>query len=252
MGQIQPHKTRYWLHSTDKVDKPEEFAEKVSNICDAYQNAQQAHNEDAHTVCTDEMTGIQALERIHPDKPTAPGQPLKMEFEYIRHGTTTLIAFFDVATGKVSHFLNPTRTEQDFATAIETQINFAPDDKWIFISDGLNTHKSETLVRLVARKCKTDEDLGIKGKTGILKSMKSREQFLSNESHRIHFLYTPKHCSWLNQIEIWFSVLSRRLLKRKSYCSVEELESSIRRFIEQYNVTAKAYRWTYCGTPLAV
>ena len=222
----------------------------MRSICDVYHNAQQSQDEGVHTVCTDEMTGIQALERIHPDKPVAPRQPLKMEFEYIRHGTTTLIAFFDVATGKVSHFLNQTRTEQDFATAIKMQIDHAPNDSWVFINDGLNTHKSETLVRLVASECKIDAELGIKGKSGILKSMKSREQFLSDASHRIRFLYTPKHCSWLNQIEIWFSVLSRRLLKRKSYCSVEELEASIRRFIAQYNVTAKSFKWSYSGTPL--
>ena len=252
MGDIKPHLVRYWLHSTDKADKPEEFSMKVDKICDMYHNAQQLYQEGVHVISTDEMTGIQALEHKYPDKPVIPGESARIEFEYIRHGTLSMIAFFEVATGQIRQpYLNQTRTEEDFAKSIKTLIDNAPQDKWVFICDGLNTHKSETLVRLIADKCGIEEDIGIKGKRGILKSMVSREKFLSDEAHRIRFIYTPKHCSWLNQIEIWFSILVKRLLKRKSYCSVDDLKTSIIRFVEQYNVTAKAFKWTYNGTPLS-
>jgi len=251
MGDIKPHLVRYWLHSTDKDEQPEEFSAKVNKICETYHNAPQAYQDGVHVISTDEMTGMQALEHKYPDKPTAPGQIAKIEFEYIRHGTISMIAFFEVATGSILHpYLNQTRTEEDFAKSIKILIDSAPQDKWVFICDGLNTHKSETLVRLIAAQCGIEDDLGLKGKSGILKSMESREKFLSDESHRIHFIYTPKHCSWLNQIEIWFSILAKRLLKRKSYSSVEDLKISILRFIAQYNVTAKAFKWTYKGIPL--
>ena len=198
------------------------------------------------------MTGIQALERKVPDKPVMPEQPAKREFEYIRHGTTTLIGFMEVATGEIiCPYLNKTRTEEDFLRAVSNVVSLAPNDGWVFVSDGLNTHKSESLVRFVAKQCAINDDLGIKDKSGILKNMKSRSQFVSDPYHRIRFLYTPKHCSWLNQIEIWFSILVRRLLKRKSYASIDDLNSSILRFIEQYNLTAKAFRWTYNRRPLS-
>ena len=199
------------------------------------------------------MTGIQALEHKYPDKPVMPGKTAFMEFEYIRHGTTSLIGFFDVATGRMeAPYLNPTRTEEDFVKAVSALVGTDPEASWTFVCDGLNTHKSESLVRFVAEQCGLPGDLGCKGKPGILKSMESRAEFLHQEDHRIRFVYTPKHCSWMNQIEIWFGIINRRLLKRKSYNSIEELEASILRFIEQYNLTAKPFKWTYKGVPLAV
>ncbi len=248
---MQPHKIRYWLHSTEKEEEPEVFAEKVNEICEVYRNAQESSQEGGHTISTDEMTGIQALEHKYPDKPPLPGQCAKMEFEYVRHGTTSLIGFFDVATGSMeAPYLNQTRTEVDFAVAVETLVNTAPSDSWTFVCDGLNTHKSESLVRFVVKSCNLDVELGEKGKNGILKNMESRSEFLHDPSHRIRFVYTPKHSSWMNQIEIWFGIINRLLLKRKSYISVEELEASILRFIEQYNLTAHPFKWTYAGVPL--
>lgn len=204
-------------------------------------------------VSTDEMTGVQALEHKYPDKLPLPGQDAKMEFEYIRHGTTSLIGFFEVATGKIfPPYLNETRGEGDFCEAVRQVVESAPGHNWVFVCDGLNTHKSEALVRYVAEACGIDADLGQKGKSGILKNLQSREGFLHDPSHRIRFVYTPKHCSWMNQIEIWFGIINRKLLKRRSYTSIEEMKESIRRFIEQYNLTAHAFRWTYAGIPLTI
>ena len=103
MGKIRPHLVRYWLHSSEKTESPETFAEKVNEICSIYHDAETTREAGGHTVSVDEMTGIQALEHKYPDKPVMPGKPSYMEFEYIRHGTTSLIGFFDVATGRVEH-----------------------------------------------------------------------------------------------------------------------------------------------------
>jgi transposase len=203
---------------------------------------------------TDEKTGIQALERIHPRRPMRPGYVERQEFEYIRHGTETLIANFEVATGQVvASSVGPTRTEQDFAEHIERTVDTDPEGEWVFIVDRLNTHQSESLVKFVAEKCEIEGDLGVKGKSGILESMPSRAEFLQDQTHRVRFVYTPKHSSWLNQIEIWFSILTRRLLKRGSFKSVEELCGRILEFIDYFNKTlAKPFKWTYAGRPLTV
>jgi hypothetical protein len=143
------------------------------------------------------------------------------------------------------------RTEKRFAAHIEDVISVNPEAGWIFVVDQLGTHKSETLVKLVASECDIEADLGTKGKTGVLKNLKTRAEFLSDDSHRIRFVYTPKHASWLNQIEIWFGILVRRLLKRGSFKSVEHLRERILAFIAYFNATmAKPFKWTYKGRPL--
>lgn len=218
-------------------------------VCEVYEAAPVLATQGAHVISTDEMTGVQALECLHPSLPMLPGHVERLEFEYERHGTLSLIANLDVATGQVvTPSLLPTRTEADFAAHIAQTIQTDPEAVWFFVTDQLNTHQSEMLVRLVAEQCGIQQDLGIKGKSGHLASMKTRAAFLSDSSHRLRFVYTPRHSSWLNQIEIWFSILVRRLLARASWTSLAHLREGILAFIAYYNRTSNgAFQWTYKG-----
>jgi hypothetical protein len=244
---LQPHRKRYWL--TPPPDDPAELAEQISTVCTIYEATPALAAQGAHVMSTDEMTGVQALERLHPSLPMLPGHVERLEFEYERHGTLSLIANLDVATGQVvAPSLGPTRNEADFAAHIAQTIQTDPKAVWFFVTDQLNTHQSETLVRLVADLCEIQEDLGCKGKYGHLTSMKTRMAFLSDPSHRIRFVYTPRHSSWLNQIEIWFSILVRRLLARASWASLAHLHEGILTFITYYNRLSNGpFQWTYKG-----
>ena len=173
------------------------FAEQVETICTLYAYAPLLQALGGHIVSCDEMTGIQALERIAPTQPMREGRVERREFEYKRHGTLSLIANFDVVTGQiVQPSLGPRRTEEDFVRHIGQTIASDPEAVWVFLSDQLNTHQSEQLVRLVAAHCGIDDDLGLKGKRGVLQSLVTRAAFLSDPAHRIQFVYVPKHTSW--------------------------------------------------------
>jgi len=240
---LQPHRSRYWLN----VKPDERRDERINRICAVYANA--AVTPDELTISYDEMTGVQALERIAPDLPMASGKPQAIEFEYKRHGTQTLIAGFNVATGQVMGNCGETRTEEDLKDFIEKVVAENPGyKKYHFVGDQLNTHKSESLVQSVSNFCGITEELGIKGKAGILKSMQTREDFLSDPDKKIVFHYTPKHASWMNQIEVWFGMLAKKVIKRGSFKHKEELNSKIMAFIDYFNETmAKPLKWTYQG-----
>jgi transposase len=248
---LQPHKSRYWLNTTAK--DPQVFQKQVETICDTYRTAPALEKDHhTHTVCVDEMTGLQALERNAPTLPMIAGKPTRIEADYTRHGTVCLIGNFQVATGElITPTIGPTRTEADFASHIQQTVASDPEASWVFVVDNLNIHCSESLVKLVAKACEVTTALGKKGVRGVLKSVASRQAFLSEAGHRIRFVYTPKHSSWLNQIETIFGVVKRKVIRRGSFTSVADLRSQLLNFIDYFNrVFAKPFRWTYTGRPL--
>jgi hypothetical protein len=233
---LQPHRSRYWL--TPPVEDPVLFEQHVAAVCACYQQAPAR-----------EEAGIQALERAHPGLPMRPGQVERREVEYRRHGTLCLLANLQVASGRIiAPSIGPTRTEEDFVAHLDQTVATDPAAGWIFLVDTLNTPCSAGLVVWVAARCGIEADLGVKGHHGILHARATRAAFLADPSHRIRFVYTPPHCSWLNQVEIWFGTLSRLLLKRGTFASRVALREKILACIAYYNAArAKPIRWTYTG-----
>lgn len=249
---LKPHKTKGWCFTTEKDQ--EEFARRAQAVCDVYLQAPQDYEQSGvHTVSVDEATGLQANEKRKESLPPKPDQQGKEETQYTRHGAVCLTAAWDVVLGQVVHHnVQETRTNEDFARFIEQTTGSDPAGQWVFVADNLNTHSGEALVRLIARLEGIEETtLGNKKKRqGILGSIKSRQAFLSDPQRRIRFVYTPKHSSWLNQVEVIFGIIKRRGLNGASFKSTAELIARIDHFIAYYNTTfARPMNWTYTGRP---
>ena len=227
------------------IDDQEEFVERIGNVCQVYKQAMDPDNTITVT-SSDEKTGIQAINSIK-TAPAQKGRNKRIDTEYKRNGTSCLMAGLDVKTGKISSYTqSQTRNEQDFVNHVKEIINTNPKDQHIIVCDQLNTHKSESLVKWVAQQIDYKAALGVKGRSGILKSMKTRMEFLENNSHRIRFQFTPKHCSWMNQIENWFGVLQKKVIKHGQFHSVNDLEQKIENFILYHNRhLAKPINWKF-------
>lgn len=231
----------YWLNSHDP-----DFEAKARNICQLYVNALSYYQQGRVVICCDEKTGMQILERKHPTQLAQPGKPEKREQEYIRHGARVLISSFVVPTGQVVWNLGETRTSKDFAAHLAKVKNSLQNMKrYDWVADNLNTHWSLDVCRLVAEWCQipfVPSDL----RRGV-----QRRAFLTDPTHQHVFHFTPKHGSWLNQVELWFGVLAHRFLKRGDFRTPAEFEAKLRAYLDDYNDHyAHPYRWTYTGQPL--
>lgn len=236
-AEIKPHKWSYWLNSPDP-----EFEEKMLHIVDLYLHPP----ENAVLLCLDEKTAIQALERKYADLPIGAGRPCRREHSYIRHGTRDLLAAFEVSSGTVYGQLHDGHSSPYWEIFLkDLVIRYSKDQKIHLIQDNFSTHSTPGLCRLIAELCEV--------RLPKLKTQKQRRQWLMSDDKRIVFHYLPTHASWLNQIEIWFSTLSKRFLKRSSFISLAELKNRMDQFIRYYNMEyAHPYAWTYTGKPLAV
>jgi len=248
---LKPQHRKGWCFTTEK-DR-QEFQKQVAVVCNTYLQAAECWQLDGtHTVCVDEMTSLQANEHRAAEKLPKANQVGKTECQYTRHGTLSLTGSWEVVAGQmIETTIGETRSAEDFANHISRTIATDPEAGWVFVADNLNTHYGEPIVRLVADLIGFNRsELGDKKKRkGILGSTESRREFLSDMTHRIRFVYLPKHSSWLNQIEIIFGVIAKRVMRHGNFSSPQDLANKLRLFVEYFNRTfAKPINWTYDGT----
>ncbi len=212
--EIRPHRQQMWMHSTDPL-----FKEKVTEICDLYLNPPDG----ALVICVDEKTGMQILQRKYPSQPPGPGRLSRREYEYKRLGTMCLFAGFEVHTGRVFGRLRGGRTNWDTRCFMKELATWHPEGDVHIIWDNLNTHCGDYWT----------------------------QEFNEEHGGRFHFHYTPLHASWVNQVECFFSILTRRVLRRGDFCSRYDFAWKMKTFIQQWNNhEAKPFRWRFRGYPL--
>ncbi|QIE22012.1 IS630 family transposase [Caballeronia sp. SBC2] len=212
-GDIRPHRVQQWLHSPDPA-----FREKVNVICKLYRRAPR----NTVVLSIDEKTGIQAIERKYPGRAPGPGRLRRREFEYIRHGTQALIAALDVHTGQVLGSCRERRTQDDLVAFMESVAHAYPGKQVHVIWDNLNTHRAHAVW----------------------------QAFNARHGKRFHFHFTPLHASWVNQIELWFALYTRRVLRHASHTSTAHLRERTEQFIRERNQAARPFKWTFQGYPL--
>jgi transposase len=211
---LKPWQVESWMTSHDP-----DFWEKAGDVCGLYLDPP----ENAVVWSVDEKSGMQAKSRINPTLPAVPGIPARREFEYRRHGTAVLFAGLDVHDGGVAGWVTDSTRSENFVEFLGDLVAQTPTGLDLHcIVDNLKTHSTELV-----------------------------EHFLHQHPH-VHLHFTPTHASWLNQVELFFSILERRLLRRGEFGSVEELADRVIAFIKDYNRRAAPFRWTYDGRPLKV
>jgi hypothetical protein len=238
---LTPHRSGYWLNS-----HAPDFEAKAHHICQLYLQALRFYQQGRIGICADEKTGMQMLPRRYPTQPVPPGKPEKREHEYIRHGVRAFLASFVVPTGHLVWNLGQTRTSTDWAVHLANVVHQLPAmqrDDWMV--DNLHTHWSLEVCRLVAHWCAVPfipQDL----QRGV-----QRRAFLCDPTHKHVVHFTPKHGSWLKQVELWLSVLARRFLTRGDSASAPDVDTRLSDSLEVYNPHhAPPSRWTYTGQPL--